>query len=139
LPDGRYNVLVVGLRRIRLKRELAPLKLYREAEVELLEDIYPASGEADRVGLQHKLIAQFRRALPTIGELQEQLEQLLSEQVPLGLLTDLVAYATKLPLETKIRLLEELDVDRRAAGLLEGLRLLGDAPAFHFPPDFSAN
>jgi len=140
LPDGRSNVLLVGLKRVRLKRELAPTKLFREAEVELLEDVYPAAGDARRGSLQRDLIAHFKKSLPTLDELQEQIEQLLSQQIPLGLLTDLVTFAAKLPVEAKVELLFETNVDRRAELLLNSLSSgsgLRNKPPF--PPEFSVN
>lgn len=38
LSDGRYNILVRGIGRVRLVEELAPEKLYREARVEAVVD-----------------------------------------------------------------------------------------------------
>src|SRR5947207_8575980 len=39
LEDGRYNLLLRGLTRIRVLRELTTAKLYRQAEVAVLKDI----------------------------------------------------------------------------------------------------
>ena len=39
LADGRYNLLLLGLKRVRLRKEIASGKLYRTAEVEILQDI----------------------------------------------------------------------------------------------------
>src|SRR5205085_5681477 len=38
LDDGRYNILLRGLSRIRLAKEIASKKLYRVAKTELLDD-----------------------------------------------------------------------------------------------------
>ena len=39
--DQRHNILLVGMKRARIVRELEPLRPFREAAVELLEDLYP--------------------------------------------------------------------------------------------------
>ncbi|HZZ70983.1 MAG TPA: LON peptidase substrate-binding domain-containing protein [Pirellulales bacterium] len=143
LPDGCYNVLLIGLRRIRLKNELPPHKLFREAEVEVLEDDYPLFNAPARPGLQRRLVKDFKRALPKLSEVQEHLDQLLGAQVPLGLLTDIIAYTLQLPLEVKLQLLAEPDVDRRANTLLSHLTCEGEPPRpagdQPFPPAFSVN
>ena len=47
LADGRYNLLLRGLSRIRIVRELENDKLYRTAEVELLQDQPCGSPESE--------------------------------------------------------------------------------------------
>src|SRR5512139_881006 len=42
--DGRYDLVVRGLARVRLVEELPPSKLYREFRAEILEDVLPAAG-----------------------------------------------------------------------------------------------
>src|SRR5512138_656763 len=41
-PDGRYDVVLRGLARVRLREELPNEKLYREFRAEILEDVLPA-------------------------------------------------------------------------------------------------
>ena len=142
LPDDCYNTLLVGLRRVRLKAELPPSKLFREAEVEVLDDDYPKLHAPGRPALQRRLVECFKRAVPKLTEIQDQLDQLLGKEVPLGLLTDIVAYTLQLPLEVKHELLSERDVDCRARLLLEHLSAVAESPACKdatFPPAFSAN
>jgi uncharacterized protein len=142
LPDGCYNALVLGVRRVRLVEELPASKPFREARVNLLEDIYPMESGTERAGLQRDLMAAFKRILPSLPHAHEQLDQLLGAQIPLGMLTDIVAYTLDFPLDLKERMLAELNVDARAAALLEKLRC-GAMPSrpgkSSFPPDFSAN
>ena len=45
--DGRYNLLLAGLQRIRLVRELEPAKPFREAEAVACEDIYSVHARAN--------------------------------------------------------------------------------------------
>jgi hypothetical protein len=69
---------------------------------------------------------------------------LLSGDLPLGMLTDIVSYTLDLNLRLKTELLAEVNVDRRAVMLLEHLKstaagMPSGEPAIKFPPDFSAN
>ncbi len=139
--QGTYNVLVLGVRRLRLVRELPPKKLFRVVESELLDDIEPADAAADAApALQKKLLAAFKQAMPRIPDAYEQLDQLLGSQITLGMLADIVAYTIDLDLETKARLLTECDVFQRTAMLLEAIATRAMAgPHRPFPPEFSAN
>ncbi|HVX11092.1 MAG TPA: LON peptidase substrate-binding domain-containing protein [Pirellulales bacterium] len=142
LEDGRFNLLLAGLRRVRLLRELPPDKLFREAEVEILDDLYGALGGGRRPILQRRLVEVFREQTPNLKQLHEQLDQIMESEVPLGMLTDILAFTLKLTTPVKEQLLAETDVDRRAERLLETLQAGGTAtetPAAKFPPDFSAN
>jgi Lon protease-like protein len=48
LPDGRYNVLLLGVQRVRIVKELQPLRSFRQASVELIEDSYDFETSAER-------------------------------------------------------------------------------------------
>jgi uncharacterized protein len=145
LKGGSHNVLLLGLRRIRLTEELAPVKSFREAAVELCEDYYPPSGTSGRAALQNRLGEALLRVLPTLPQGQEQIDQILSGDLPLGVLTDIVSYMLDIDLLEKERLLAELNVDRRAELLLTHLSAAaavgepGDAGVIGFPPRFSPN
>jgi len=144
LPDGTYNVLVLGLQRARLVREMKPTRLFREAEVVLCEDHYPERASAAPRALHRRLREALARLLPQLPEAEEQVDQLLGEDVPLGVLTDLISYMLKVDLGQKQLLLSEVDVCRRAELLLAHLTRIAahaccDAQAFCFPPQFSAN
>ncbi len=152
LEDGRYNLLLAGLRRVRILREAPPLKSFREATVEIVADRYDASSAAERPRLQRSLMERFRRVLPNMPEVHKQLEELLCTDVSLGMLTDLVAYALSVPTTAKAALLAEPNVDRRCAELLRLLAETADAAAAppasndavgrspdRWPPDFSRN
>jgi hypothetical protein len=69
---------------------------------------------------------------------------MLSQQLPLGLLTDLAAYALPLGTQVKCRLLAESQVSARARILLEQVEKLaaasgGTSKLQPFPPKFSEN
>jgi Lon protease-like protein len=140
LEDGRYNLLLLGVQRVRIIEELDPLRSFRQAQVELIEDCYDFATPADRERLQQKLLAAFRKHLPCSCQLPEQLEELLSRHLPLGLLTDLAAYALPLELEVKQQLLAETRVSVRAQVLLTQIaeKFAGQAKS-GFPPRFSRN
>ncbi len=143
LEDGRYNVLLMGVQRVRIVKELEPLRSFRKARVELIEDCYDFDTLTERKQLQERLLDAFRKHLPCACQLPEQLESMLSNQLPLGLLTDLAAYALPLEAEVKQQLLAECSVRRRAEILLNEVQNLAasrSAPLTRsFPPSFSEN
>ena len=145
LEDGTYNVLLLGLRRVRLVRELRPAASFREAEVELCEDYNPPSRAAARAALRRRLHEALLEVLPSLPEAQEQLDQLLGTDVSLGVLTDVISYMLDIDLRDKEALLAQTDVHRRAESLLEHLSVVvtHQHPAawdeVTFPPHFSAN
>lgn len=138
--DGKYNLLLLGLKRARIRRELPPLRAFRQAELELVDDHYSASSSQRREELHAELLETFRGFLRHESPVQEQFDQLLaSGQIPLGMLSDMISFTLDLPLDAKLRLLDEANVDERAAYLL---RLLGRMPGVReptFPPEFSLN
>ncbi len=142
LDDSHYNLLLLGVQRVRIVKELDPLRSFRQARVELVEDSYDFESTCERRRVQEELMTVFRSHLPCACELPEQLENMLSSQLPLGLLTDLAAYALPLAAEVKLQLLAECRVRRRAEILLGEVKSLAAAPtkkSLVFPPSFSDN
>lgn len=150
LPDGRYNLMLLGMRRARIVTERPASRSFRKAEVEVIDEVYPVAGEATRVEVYRQLGEQFQKALPLKPDQQGEgpLKDLLSSSLPLGVLTDLVSFALPLPLPLKASLLAEPNVDRRAQLLLEALgkpprRAASSASAKSstggYPPRFSTN
>lgn len=146
LKDGAYNVLLLGLRRVRLLRELEPVRSFRQAQVEICEDSNPPPAAPNQSTLHRKLREAFLTVLPLLPEAHEQLDQLLAGDVSLGMLTDVIAYMLDIGIRHKEALLAELDVYRRAEMLLQHLSAAtaDHAPccrsgALVYPPQFSAN
>lgn len=137
LPDGRFNLLLLGRKRVRLRRELEPGTLYRQAELEILEDFPgPPCGELVERALQE----QFRALMAERGALDGELETLLSVTLPLGVLTDILSHTLDLPAILKQRLLTERAPGKRAemlSAVLAMLRRGGRIGAY--PPPFSVN
>lgn len=145
LDDGQYNLLLQGLCRVVLVRESEPARSFREAEAQVREDYYPPDGAAKRGALQRELLERFKRLVPELPEAQEPLNQLLGSKLPLGVLTDIVAYTLDFELQFKEQLLGELNVDRRAELIVEQVSSASRRPravwpsSETFPPDFSSN
>jgi Lon protease-like protein len=142
LADGRYNLLLHGLQRVRIVEELPAEKLYRCARVELLEDEPLAPGQ--ECSLREELALRVPPWFAGHGAAQQQAEQLLQASLPLSALCDIFSFALPLPMEIKQELLEELDVTRRARRLLVQLdaQKPPSAPPSaerRFPPEFSPN
>jgi Lon protease-like protein len=141
-PDGRYNLLLHGLRRARILDELNTSKLYRSARVQLLDDqVAPPPIEQE---LRLQLAKQMSMWFASLQTAQTQLQKLLESNLPLGTLCDVFAFALPLEIESKQTLLEELQVEERARLLLGQLEKLAQhqpsaTPSRKFPPEFSTN
>ena len=143
LEDGRYNILLAGLTRARVLHESTDDTAYRTAEIALLPDIYGSADSLQRRRLQQRLLATFREFYPPGAAGDASLQQLLRDQIPLGMLADVVAYTLPLPLESKQQLLACQRVEQRAETLIKYLRSLqqsgGGELVPPFPPPFSDN
>jgi len=144
--DQRHNILLAGLRRARITKEIESGDLsYRQADVELLEDVYPAEGSLSRPQSQDALLDMFSQLVPEGLGVQESFQQLIGAQLPLGVLTDVITFTLGLPITVKQQLLAEPNVDVRCRILSRCLKEMGKdrerepgAPSV-FPPRFSAN
>jgi Lon protease-like protein len=141
MPDGRYNLLLVGLQRVRLLHEIDRDTLYRRAKLELLPDIdTPEPGDDEA---RARVVSRFRRLAEMAGPLDEDLDRLLRTELSLSCLTDILASALGLPGPVKQQLLNEPRPRSRAEMLSTVLgTLLPDDPEPQrpsFPPPFSDN
>jgi len=121
LDDGRYNLVLFGLVRVRLLHEVGSGP-YRSGRVELIEE--PASDLKGSDRKRRTLIAMY---VQIMKELTQGAVAAPPDDVPLGMLCDLVASLFKLESPVKQELLEELDVAARCDRLLELLQ--GATPA----------
>lgn len=138
LPDGRYNLRLRGLARVRLDEELETPKLYRSARVSVLKDQPPV--ELAELGrLRKELAAAVLPRFEPAGPAHQHLGELFAGEMPLGQLCDVLAYALPLPVELKQELLADEAVGDRAARLTAALRLPNAGADRKFPPEFSPN
>ncbi len=145
--DQRHNILLVGVKRARIVTELEPMRSFRQAEVQVLEDHYPEDEAELRPDLIDRLQELFQHFVPEGLAAQESFKQLMGKQLPLGILTDTIAYALPLPLAIKHQLLAEANVDIRCRLLTRCLEQKikqddatnCDASSEDFPPPFSEN
>jgi Lon protease-like protein len=137
-PDGRYDLRVRGIARVRLLEEMPTNKLYRTARAEVIPDVVPE--DLPRLlDLRRELAdAVFSRFSPT-GPAYRHLRELFDGETPLGALCDMLAYALPVELPLKQQLLEEPHVDARAEILTYALRPAEQAEGRQFPPEFSSN
>jgi Lon protease-like protein len=143
LDDGRFNILLRGLSRLRIDHEVPQNKLYRAARVEVLSDVNLPAGDAP-IKLRRKLLRAVPAWFPGKGSILDHFRKLLKQKVPLGSLCDIIAFALPLDLEFKQQLLEETDVEKRAVRLLDHLQSHSPPPQTEkterkFPPEFSVN
>jgi Lon protease-like protein len=138
LPDGRYNILLLGCKRVRLGGEVESSRLYRLAEGVLLEDEAREEAADER---RRELIELFFEVLQASHRIDPDLSRLLRSEISLGILSDIIAHALDVPASVKQGLLDETRVDRRVdalVSLLHGIIGRGPQPR-RFPPPFSLN
>ena len=138
LVDGRFNFLLHGCSRVHLVRSVPTQKLYQVWEAELLKDEEPHQPLEPRRG---ELTGLFRKILESQRGTDEDLNSLLDSAVELGILSDLIAHALRLPPAVKQRLLAQTNVDKRVEILRKALRkMVSEIQTKRpFPPPFSLN
>lgn len=104
LEDGKYNIVVVGLRRVRLMHivEHSP---YRMVEVEILEDAESPESSEEIVRRQNHLGALFSEFTELAAGMQPQAMDIMP-QLDFESLVNMVAMTLNLPIEQKQALLE---------------------------------
>jgi len=138
LKDGRYNLRIQGLLRLRILEELPGDRLYRLARAEPIAELAPAE-PATLLTLSHALSDLVLSRFEPDGPAGWQLRDLFEGEMPLGRLCDILAFALPLANEVKQELLAEEHVGRRAVALLEALRKSLARPVRDYPPPFSEN
>lgn len=141
LPDGRFNLMLHGLTRMRIVEELPADKPYRQARVLPLADV-PIPSLIETEDLRGRLRDLVPQLIQSEGGTVEQVMQLLdNRELTLGMLCDIFAFALPLEVGFKQQLLEELDVGQRVRSLVAKLEALlpPSRTPRKFPPDFSAN
>ncbi|HVK09085.1 MAG TPA: LON peptidase substrate-binding domain-containing protein [Gemmataceae bacterium] len=146
LPDGRYNLILRGLARVRIDEELDCETLFRRARVSVLND--ESTADVDELMGLRTALSDLMLPRVSEGPSREQLRSLFKGELPLGQLCDVLSFALPLRPEAKQELLETLVVPERARRLMEAFTAISGGPAAkpvgagvgkRFPPDFSRN
>lgn len=116
LPDGRFNIVLRGRRRFRIREEQLT-RPYREAGVEWLDEAIDASRATALRSLRRRLDALL---LPAIARGDARVPASLSDED----LVNAVCQALDIDIVEKQALLEAADVVRRAERLVDRLELL---------------
>lgn len=119
VENDRHNVLLVGIGRARIIRELDTSRPFRIAEVDVEQDIYSPSKAEGRRGLKESLLNAFASVIPPSANVQQNLHELMAGQMGLGPITDIISYTLPFDVESKLKLLGQPDVDSRAGELIE--------------------
>lgn len=126
LPDGRFNLVLIGLKRIRI-RLVTQERPYPKAEIEVLEDAYSQTAVNTINSLSKEVYGLGRDILGMKKDGQREisyadLDTLPYDLLPLGMLCDLYSAALALPPMEKRMMLEETDAVKRAEKLIFTLR-----------------
>jgi ATP-dependent Lon protease len=135
--QGAYNLLLAGLRRAEIEREIEPVRSFRRAVVRVLEDdVREAAGDAQRI--RSEVAERILQALPAAKELAE---AFIQGAVSLASFTDVAAFHLPIATDIKLQLLREANVLSRAKLLLSHLqpRKGDDQRSHQSPPGFSLN
>lgn len=135
LEDGRFNLVLFGLTRVRLLEEVGEGP-YRTARVEILQDRVPPGDHERKRRLLQGLYLQ------VVKDLMKGAVPAPPDDVPLGMLCDLMCSLFRFEPALKQELLAELDVVARCDRLLDLIQApgaSGDAPKRPWPPGPSLN
>lgn len=118
LEDDRHNVLLIGVRRATVRRELDTTRSFRIAQVDLIDDFYLPAATAKRSELKKRLLTAFGQIIPPSAGSQKSLHDLMAGPMGVGPITDIIAYTLPFEPEDKLHLLAMSDVDARAEHLI---------------------
>lgn len=144
LPDGRYHLLAQGLARARVAGDATHAsQAYPAARLELCRDRYPHEAAINREARRAELLTNLRNLFAD-ADLGHAVHPVAVDDVPLGVLCDVLAYALRLPSTGAQRILEELNVDVRSDLVLGHIREMlaretSEKAVPGFPPRFSPN
>ncbi|MBN2325779.1 MAG: LON peptidase substrate-binding domain-containing protein [Candidatus Omnitrophica bacterium] len=123
MHDGRSNILLLGLKRVRIKEIIKPLP-YRTASVEILEDTADNMTKEERIKIKKDLLETYSEMVIEYADSKQQFPTLSNAGFNLAELTDALSASLGLPIPVQIRLLEESDVLKRSAILKQKMEAL---------------
>jgi Lon protease-like protein len=121
LPNGRFNIVVLGLGRVRIVEELRS-EPYRVARVQMLSDILHSQPMVAET-LRTELLKLVRRTAPHLSGPAKELEGRLRGAAHAGECADIAAGTLIEDPDERQALLEELDPTRRLTTLIAHLHL----------------
>src|SRR5437016_1784126 len=92
LEDGRFNILLRGMARIRIVAEVPSSKLYRIATCEILNH-HPLKDETLAQQWREALVEKMPAWFPKQADVVEQIQKLLATDLALGTLCDIMTFA----------------------------------------------
>ncbi len=119
--DGRYDIVVRGVARVRLLDELPPTSPYREFRAEILEDVWPPAGPAaleSALESIRQLVYELSTRLPPESGASA-LAEAVAQMRDASQIADLISAAVISERAARQRVLEELDVARRLERVIE--------------------
>ncbi|MGC9328943.1 MAG: LON peptidase substrate-binding domain-containing protein [Candidatus Hinthialibacter sp.] len=123
LQDGRSNILLLGLKRVRIKEIIKPLP-YRMASVEILEDMTDNMTREERIKMKKELLEIYSEVVIEHADSKQHFPALSNAGFNLAELTDALSASLGLPIPVQIRLLDESDVLNRSVILKEKMEAL---------------
>ena len=144
MEDGRSNLILRGLCRVHIDNEESNDRLFRTAQVTILEDSYP---DSDSEGISQpvsRVLETMQEILTLVGRSGDAEKIAAAGEVPAGRLCDLACHCLGFDVHVKQSLLAELKVARRAETLLAWMQAMLQTiqrrvrPTGH-PPEFSQN
>ena len=151
--EGTYNLILVGNSRARIKHEITPVRSFRRAAVEIIQNHAVTDSDLARQ-LGETLARRFVAAAKSADELVSHFRE---GKLSLSSLTDVVAFHLPVALDLKLKLLKEPDPVQRAKWLLAAFNGSSDSddtetdrragasdepdssPRLKFPPEFGIN
>jgi uncharacterized protein len=134
-PDGRYNILLRGVARVRILEELPPQRLYRVVRAERVVDDVSADPALIPVW-KTKLGELWDKLGPHLPQSLRDLHELTAEAETAAAYADILAATVIADPSEAQHLLEELDPAERLRLLVERVQELSDA-LFAGPPSYS--
>jgi uncharacterized protein len=121
LADGKYNLLLQGVRRASIVREISALP-YRTADLQALPESQVM--EIDLTEQRRQLMEIFDRRLRNVSGLAKQFRQMLSSPLPTADIADLIAFNLLEDVPLKQSLLAETHVVHRVTRVIAALEAI---------------
>jgi Lon protease-like protein len=133
MPDGRFMLVLKGVGRVRLSGEREMVNGYRVFDAQWVRDFHPSPASEWERNLGQELKAL---AVALLREQAEKFREVLSHDLELGSLVDMICGYLPFPAEFKLEQMGTPNVIERAAATISHLeRLLGDTPGKPVDPD----